>query len=79
MNISLLSTIKPSIFEINKYLIEYAAFFGSIRIFQYLRFNNIELQPSLWFYAIHSNNTEMIHLLERDLTGLWHFSIFFFP
>ena len=73
MNISLNSTIKPSIFETHKYLIEnestnlieYAAFFGSIQIFQYLRLNDVELQPSLWSYAIHSNNAEMIHLLEQ--------------
>ncbi|KAK8900153.1 hypothetical protein M9Y10_002476 [Tritrichomonas musculus] len=65
------SKIEPSIFETNRFLlkkcttlIEYAAFFGSTRIFQYLRMNNVELEPSLWIYAIHSNNADMIHLLE---------------
>ena len=46
-NISLESLINPSIFETNSFLlknkevslIEYAAFFGSIQIFQYLKIN----------------------------------------
>ena len=64
--------IKPSIFETNEFLnnntpklIEYAAFFGSIQIFNYLRMNKVELTPSLWIYAIHSDNAELIHLLEE--------------
>ena len=73
-NLSLSSVIKPSIFETNVFLlkkpkttlIEYAAFFGSIQIFQYLKIRNVELTPSLWLYAIHGNNPEMIHLLEED-------------
>ena len=71
-NIPISSTIKPSIFESNSFLnehiptlIEYSAFFGSIQIFQYLRFNNSVLPKSLWHYAIHSNNAEIIHLLEE--------------
>ena len=47
-------------------LIELAAFFGSIQIFQYLRLNNVELTPSLWIYAIHGRNYEIIHMLEQD-------------
>ena len=46
-------------------LIEYAAFFGSIQIFQYLQFNKVELYPSLWYYSIHGRNPEIIHLLEN--------------
>ncbi|KAK8837292.1 hypothetical protein M9Y10_036722 [Tritrichomonas musculus] len=72
-NLSLNSQIKYSIFETNPFLIEngaslieYAAFFGSITIFQFLRLNNVELTPSLWLYAIHSNNAELIHLLEQN-------------
>ena len=72
LNIPLSSEIKRSIFESNSYLIknsprliEYAAFFGSIQVFRYLIFNNVELTPSLWLYTIHSNNAEMIHLLEE--------------
>ena len=73
-NLSLLSTIKPSIYEtdiflMGKYLtlIEYAAFYGSIQIFQYLLLNQVKLTESLWTCAIHSNNAEMIHLLETNL------------
>ena len=72
-NLQLSSRIKFSIYETNQFLlrkepslIEYAAFFGSIQICQYLRLNNIELKPSLWLYAIHSNSAEMIHLLEEN-------------
>ncbi|KAK8883918.1 hypothetical protein M9Y10_043020 [Tritrichomonas musculus] len=74
-NLPLSSTIKPSIFETNSFLlknketslIEYSAFYGSIQIFQYLRLNNIELKPSLWLYAIHGRNADIIHLLEENL------------
>ena len=50
----------------NPTLIEYATFYGSIQIFQYLRLNNVELKESLWYYAIHGNNPEIIHLLEEN-------------
>ena len=70
-NISIKSNINSSIFETNPLLksrqatlIEYAAFFGSIQIFNYLRMNNAEITPSLWIYAIHGNNAEMIHIIE---------------
>ncbi|KAK8839459.1 hypothetical protein M9Y10_031814 [Tritrichomonas musculus] len=70
-NISLTNVIEPSIFETNSFLInneptliEYAAFFGSIQIFQYLCRNNVHLSPSLWIWAIHGKNAELIHLLE---------------
>ncbi|KAK8871780.1 hypothetical protein M9Y10_007521 [Tritrichomonas musculus] len=66
------TTIKPSIIETNNFLIEnepslieYAAFYGSIQIFQYLRLNNAEMKPSLWLYAIHSQNAELVHILEE--------------
>ena len=74
-NISVRSQIIPSIFETNlaflkreQYvsLIEYAAFFGSIQIFQYLRMNNADLTENLWIYSIHGNNADIIHLLEDD-------------
>ena len=71
-NFPLKSIIKKSIYETNPLLIkndvsliEYAAFFGAINIFNYLRMNNVELTPSLWIYAIHGNNPEIIHLLEE--------------
>ena len=70
--LSLSSKIKQSPFETNALLmkkeatlIEYAAFFGSIEIFRFLRMNDVELRSSLWKYAIHSNNAEMIHLVEE--------------
>ena len=73
-NLPLSSVIKHSIFETNSFLIknkdtkliEYSAFFGSIQIFQYLFMNNIELTPSLWLYAIHGRNAELIHMLEDN-------------
>lgn len=70
INLSHSSKIKPSIYETNSYLIdkeptliEYAAFFGSIQIVQYLKYNEVQLNFSLWFYSIHSNNAELIHFL----------------
>lgn len=54
LNMSLHIKIKRSAFETNTFLImndptliEYATFFGSIQILQYLRMNNVELTPSL--------------------------------
>ena len=68
------SQIKESIFETNYFLIEhkqttlieYAAFFGSTQIFRYLYKNGVELTSALWLYAIHSDNPEMIYLLEEN-------------
>ena len=73
-NISVSSEIKPSIFETNLFLIEnrnttlieYSAFFGSIRIFRYLMMNNVKLTPSLWIFSIHSKNSELFQLLESN-------------
>lgn len=72
-NIPLSSIIKPSIFETNQFLIEkqdvslieYAAFFGSMQIIQYLLINGITLPPSSWKCAIHSQNADLIHFLEE--------------
>ena len=73
-NISVNSNIKESIYETNPLLIknmpitliEYAAFFGSIQIFNFLRINNAYLNPCLCNYAIHSRNAEIIHYLEEN-------------
>ena len=46
-------------------LIECAAFYGSIQIFNFLRLNNIALEQSLWLYAIHGNDPQIIHDLEK--------------
>lgn len=72
-NIKLSTGIIPSsIYETNPFLrdkelsiIEYSTFFGAIRIFNYLLLNKIELTPSLWPFAIHSNNAEIIQILEE--------------
>ena len=71
-DISLNSTIKNSIYETNSYLIgknitliEYAAFFGSIRIFKYLQTNNAVLGDSLWNFIVHGNNSEIIDIYDR--------------
>lgn len=67
--------IKPSIFETNFFLLkrifiisltDYAAFFGAIQIINFLRLNNVRMSSSLWLYAIHSNNAELIHLIEGE-------------
>ena len=70
-NYSIKSTIKKSIYETNSFLldknptlIEYAAFFGSIQIFNYLYKNGVEIEPTIWVYAIHSDNTELFSILE---------------
>ena len=74
---SLSSEINQSIYETNNFilkmmkkskitLIEYAAFYGSFQIFQYLKLNNVDLKPSLWLYAIHGKNAEIIQLLENN-------------
>ena len=67
------SKIPQSIFETNSFLfekepflIEYAAFFGSIQIIRYLIMNNAKIPPSIWLYAIHSKNAELIHLIEEQ-------------
>ena len=72
-DLPLTSHIKSSIFETNKFLmdkkvtlIEYAAFFGSAQIFKYLYKNNVKLTSSLWIYAIHSDSSEIIQLLEEN-------------
>ena len=71
-DLPLSTKIKPSIFETNLFLIdkepsliEYSAFFGSIQIFKYLSLNGEPLTPSLWLFAIHGNNPEVIHFLEE--------------
>ena len=72
-NLSLTSEIKDSIFETNPFLnknrptfLEYSAFYGSIQIFQFLYMNKVKLTPSIWSYAIHGKNPDMIHMLEES-------------
>ena len=77
-NLSLNSIIEPSIFETNTFLInqqicskqisliEYAAFYGSINIFNYLRSNNVQMTPSLWLYGIHGQNSKLLFILDEN-------------
>ncbi|KAK8835741.1 hypothetical protein M9Y10_040560 [Tritrichomonas musculus] len=71
-NYDLSSNIKYSIYETNLLLnktttlIEYAAFFGSTQIFNYLRKNKVDLEESLWIYAIHGRNPEIIDILINE-------------
>ena len=65
--------IEPSVYETNSFLmltdvtlIEYAAFFGSSQVFKYLYKNGVPLTPSLWNYAIHGNNPELILILKEE-------------
>lgn len=75
-NLPLKSEIKQSIYETNDYLIkkqtesyttliEYTAFFGSLNIFNYLIKMGVELTPSIWNYAIHGKNSQIIRILEE--------------
>lgn len=72
-NFQLNTMIPLSYFETNPFLcgksvslIQYAAFFGSIQIFQYLKMNSVYLDQSLWEFAIHGQSPEIIHLLEEN-------------
>ena len=71
--INLSSSILTSLFETNPYilknkivLIEYAAFFGSFKIFKYLFDCKVGLPSSLWFCAIHGQNYDIINLLDEN-------------
>lgn len=73
-NICLTAKVPISIFETNQFLlqqpptlIEYAAFFGSTQIFNFLLLSNVKITNSLWDYAIHSNCADMIHSLEQNM------------
>lgn len=72
-NYSLTTSISQSIYETNELLmkpsvslIQYAAFYGSAQIFIYLRREEIEFDDSIWIYAIHGQNDEIIHYLEDN-------------
>ena len=72
-NVNLNSRIPYSFYEdcqfINRksempFLIEYASFFSSIKIFKFLGINDIKGNPITLQYAIAGGNYEIIHLLE---------------
>lgn len=72
--IPLTSYIEHSIYETNSILlkkekttlIEYSAFFGSLKIFNYLKSKQVELMPSLWLYATHGQNIDLIKILKEE-------------
>ena len=47
-------------------LIEYATFFGAIQICRYLEREGIKMSESLLINSIHSQNAELIHLIEEN-------------
>lgn len=74
--------INPSIFETNTFLInqrytkiiDYVAFYGSIKIFNYMVSENVTLQSTIWPYAIHGANTEIIDILLTKNIEIENFS-----
>lgn len=74
-NLSLDNKLEGSLFETNYFLDNYfdhqiinlAAFYGSIQIFNYLRSKDIQLEPESMKYAIHGNNLEIIQNIENNL------------
>ena len=72
-NTPLSAVIETSEFETNSFLIEnqptlieYAAFYGSYQIFQFLRISGVEMTGNIWLYAMHGKNGEIIHSLEEN-------------
>ncbi|KAK8896635.1 hypothetical protein M9Y10_014547 [Tritrichomonas musculus] len=68
-NIPLNSQVEPSIYETNLLLlkkaptlIQYSAFYGSFKIFNYL-FSHLSDISTIWPYAIHGGNINIIHFL----------------
>lgn len=64
--------ITSSVYETNQFLrnktpsiIEYSAFYGSIKIFKHVFVQNAEVNEDLWLYAIHGRNLEIIKEIER--------------
>ena len=76
------SQIKESIYETNSFLlknkktnlIQYAAFFGATQIFKYLYQNGATIVSSLWLYAIHGDDSEIITMLLEHKTGKIQYS-----
>lgn len=72
--IDLTSEIDKSWCETNQFLIEnnlslveYSAFFDLVQIVKYLHQKEVELKPSLWLYAIHSNSkVELFNFLNEN-------------
>lgn len=67
------STIPSSIFETNRFilkrnmtLISYATFYGSKKIFSHMCKDRYLLDSFLWKCSVHSNNLEMINILNQN-------------
>ena len=66
-------SVQQSIFETNLFLlkhkatlIEYAAFYGSFKIFNYLLQNKVYTNSLLILYAIHGGNQKIIQILQKN-------------
>ncbi|KAK8838914.1 hypothetical protein M9Y10_032373 [Tritrichomonas musculus] len=84
--ISLNSTIKPSIYETNNFLlqkeqkvtlIEYSFFYGSIQIVNFLKLNEIKLEQSMLPYAIHGHNLDLIHFFDAKNEEQFNVNFFY--
>ena len=71
--LSLLTLLKPSVSQSSLFinsrkvtLIEYAAFYGSFQIFNYLFEQRVKVASEIWLYAIHGNNLKIIETLEKQ-------------
>lgn len=71
LNFNLNGNIPKSKYEISFYLksstslIEYAAFYGSLKIFKFLWMNNVHISDQLREFAVSGGNYEIVHILER--------------
>ena len=56
------------------YLIEYAAYHNSMKIFKFLLMNEAAFSPKLFLYAVCGGNNEIIHLAENALENVDFYS-----
>ena len=76
-SLSLNNIVEKSIFETNSFLlknnkttlIEYAAFMGAAQIVKYLFLNGAKVKSSIWLYAVHGDDAEIIHFLEENCSS----------
>lgn len=59
-------TFEVAEFLNNTRLINYAAFFGSVKCFKYLLMNGSEIQSQTVEFAIYGQNTEIIRIIEQN-------------
>lgn len=68
INVSIV--LKDLLFEVDDFLndtplLNYAAFFGSIKCFKFLILNGAEIRPETFKYAICSQNAEILHIIQQ--------------